>query len=311
MKKTVLVICLVALFVALGGIMGTSFASGQAEDSSYRSAAQTSTELQFVVGSKNYSVGKAKKLLSVAPFTKDARTLIPIRYVVEAIGGTIDWVQETQETSITVGTTNIVMTVGESTASVNGVVKPIDSTNPKIMPMNVNGRVFIPLRFVLETINAEVVWNPYTKTVTIRYPKPEMVEFDDTKFSIKYPSNWTKESSDDGEMFISPEGNNVSVTFESLDSTMTVTEYYNESVKDMKASIKGLKVLDQSTATIAGGEGRKITYTMPYEDITLKITHVFTVSGKVGYFVTYGADTGMYFNYSDTFNSVLSTFAIK
>ncbi|MBI4734257.1 MAG: copper amine oxidase N-terminal domain-containing protein, partial [Rubrobacteridae bacterium] len=119
MRKTVTLICLLALLAAIPGFASIGYAATStpsAPAATYQSSAQTMTELTFTIGSKEYLVGKTKKTLSAAPFTKDARTLIPIRYVIEAIGGNIDWNQDAQETSITVGTTSILMKVGESTA---------------------------------------------------------------------------------------------------------------------------------------------------------------------------------------------------
>jgi len=311
MRKAVTLICLLAMLVTIPGIASVGYAATGSPSAVYQSSAQSLTELTFTIGSKDYLVGKTKKALSAAPFTRDARTLIPIRYVVEEVGGSIEWNQEAQETSITVGATNIIMKVGESTASVNGVVKPIDSTNPKVMSINVYGRVFIPLRFVLEAINAEVVWNPYEKTVVIRYPKPELKLFDHEKFSIKYLENWSRTTEPDGETFFSPEGNSIVSGFESLDTSMTAAEYYAANLKEMKESLKDEKILEQGKVTVSGMEGHKITYTATIEDLPFKITQVFTVKGKTGYVLTYMGLAGMYANYSDSFALSLESYTIK
>lgn len=310
MKNRFSIIYVLALALILLGMSSSHLALSKPPSPVYKSSAQPLSELCFVVGSKDYKVGKIKKTMDVVPFTKDARTLLPIRYVVEAIGGKIEWFQNTQETSITVDSTNIIMKVGEPTATVNGVVKPIDSTNPKVMPLNVGRRVFIPLRFVLESIDSEVIWDPYVKLITIRYPKPELFLFDGAKYSLKYPSNWKRETDKDDSVFISPEGNNMAVMIEPFDSTATVVTYYEAFLNDIKKE-KGLKIISQTNATVSGLDSRRITYTVPNDGMVLKMTQVLTVKDKYGYIISYLADNSLYPNYSTTFDEALSSFVIK
>jgi hypothetical protein len=313
MRKIVTIVCMVALILAAVGIPGMSLAADQGSGAGYQSAAQASTELSFTIGSKDYYVGKIKKALSAAPLTKDARTLIPIRYVVEAIGGTINWTQETQETSITVGSTNIVMTVGKATALVNGVEKPIDASNTKVMPLNMNGRIFIPLRFVSETINAEVIWNPYTKTVTIRYPKPEPVTFSNSLFSFSYPSNWEKPDKSVA-LFVSPEGCSISVLSSALTASekkMTLSELVKSAEPGLREVYSDLKAGKQIKQNVSGLDGIKVTYTGSREDIPMTFTIVYVVKNGNMFVLTLGGATGVYPSYTTTFDNTIKSFTIK
>ena len=52
---------------------------------------------------------------------------------------------------------------------VNGVNKPIDPSNNKVVPEIINSRTMLPLRFVAENIGATVDWDGTTKTITITY----------------------------------------------------------------------------------------------------------------------------------------------
>jgi hypothetical protein len=62
--------------------------------------------------------------------------------------------------------------IGKSSALVNGKSTPIDSTNPKVVPLILNSRTMLPLRFIAETLGADVQWEESTKTITITYPNP-------------------------------------------------------------------------------------------------------------------------------------------
>jgi len=55
---------------------------------------------------------------------------------------------------------------------VNSKSMPIDSTNPKVVPLILNSRTMLPLRFVAESLGADVQWDGSTRTITITYPRP-------------------------------------------------------------------------------------------------------------------------------------------
>ncbi len=67
--------------------------------------------------------------------------------------------------------TKIESWTGKSIAKVNGFNAPIDSDNHKVVPMIINGRTMLPVRFVAENLGCRVDWDSKTKTVTITYPK--------------------------------------------------------------------------------------------------------------------------------------------
>jgi hypothetical protein len=54
-------------------------------------------------------------------------------------------------------------------ATVNGTLKWIDDSNPNVTPLIINGRTFVPIRFVAENLGCTVDWEPETMTITIKY----------------------------------------------------------------------------------------------------------------------------------------------
>jgi photosystem II stability/assembly factor-like uncharacterized protein len=98
------------------------------------------------------------------------RTLVPVRAVAEAMGGTVDWDAATKTASVTVGSNTLELTLGKNTALFNGTATPID-TDPKVVPVIINGRTMLPLRFVVESLGADVSYDQATKTITITYVK--------------------------------------------------------------------------------------------------------------------------------------------
>jgi len=98
-----------------------------------------------------------------------ARTFLPIRPVVEALGGDIFWSAEDQRVEIR-GKHSVVLWIGRGTAVVDGVEVPIDETNPAVQPyLAPPGRTMLPLRFIAEVLGAEVSWTNETQTIVVSY----------------------------------------------------------------------------------------------------------------------------------------------
>ncbi len=100
---------------------------------------------------------------------KNNRTLLPIRSLIESLGGTIKWNPKTREVTIELNGNTIVLTIGKNTALVNGIKTKIDPNNPNVTPIIINGRTYLPLRFIAEHLNCTITWDPVTKTITVYY----------------------------------------------------------------------------------------------------------------------------------------------
>lgn len=121
------------------------------------------------VGTTKYYVGDQPKYLDSQPIIRGGRTLLPIRFVVEAMGGSVAWYQQDRRVVVQLGSDMIELWIGKSTARVNGKEQPIDPNNPKVVPEIVNSRTMVPLRFVAEKLGAEVGWFDKTKHVVVIY----------------------------------------------------------------------------------------------------------------------------------------------
>ncbi|MBE7042538.1 MAG: glycoside hydrolase family 3 protein [Ruminococcaceae bacterium] len=96
------------------------------------------------------------------PVLMEGRTLVPIRGVIEAMNGTVDWNEEAKTTTLTLGYDVIQLTIGSDTATVNGVAYELD-----VPPQIINDRTLLPIRFIAENFHFRVDWNEETKTVII------------------------------------------------------------------------------------------------------------------------------------------------
>jgi len=122
--------------------------------------------IELFIGKKTASINGVSKEIDAPPFIKDGRTLVPIRFIAETFGALVDWDATTQSITITLDTKNIkiILQINNKTAVVNSKEVTLD-----VPPIIVNGRTFVPLRFIAESFGAEVLWDGDLKKITIIY----------------------------------------------------------------------------------------------------------------------------------------------
>lgn len=118
------------------------------------------------------------------------RTLVPIRFVSEAMGAKVDWENDTRTVVIQKDEDNIRYTIGQPMAYLNGEMLTFDSYG-----ILKESRTFVPLRFIAEMLSCDVDWKDSTKTVVIK-SAGEAVKFPEPQITVHYP-----ESKDDKRMF--------------------------------------------------------------------------------------------------------------
>ncbi|OPZ75565.1 MAG: hypothetical protein BWY80_00096 [Firmicutes bacterium ADurb.Bin456] len=129
-------------------------------DSSYSSNAV------FVIGDTNYTVNGVQMTADVAPYLKNDRTYLPVRYVATALGvadANIMWNEAEQSVVIIKGDRVIKLVIGSTNMMINGVPFGMDVAPEIVDP----GRTMLPLRWVAQALGADVQWDAATQTVTI------------------------------------------------------------------------------------------------------------------------------------------------
>jgi len=96
------------------------------------------------------------------PMIMGGRTILPIRAVVEALGGSISWNENERKITIARQDTVIEMWVDNKEMLVNGAAITND-----VPPTIIGARTYVPVRFVAENLNCDVSWDEATRTVTI------------------------------------------------------------------------------------------------------------------------------------------------
>ena len=99
------------------------------------------------------------------PLLKEGRTLLPIRAIVEKLGGKIYWDEKERKVTIDIFNKTIEMWIGKDKIKNNKIEEYIDEC-----PQIINDRTMIPIRFVIQCLDhTEIEWYSKTKTVEIIY----------------------------------------------------------------------------------------------------------------------------------------------
>lgn len=109
--------------------------------------------------------------MDVLPIIENNRTLIPIRSVMEKMGATVNWNQEESAVEVLMDDISIVLHIGDDTAKVTrnlNATPSVETFKLDVPAKAVEGRTFIPGRFVAETLGAEVNWDDANYTVIIK-----------------------------------------------------------------------------------------------------------------------------------------------
>ncbi len=97
------------------------------------------------------------------PVIVNGRTFLPVRAVVEELGGEVLWDGETQTVTLNRGGNTVVLQIDDPTAYLNGEPHVLDTA-----PVIIGEKTMLPIRFVAESFNLNVGWNNDIQEVTIQ-----------------------------------------------------------------------------------------------------------------------------------------------
>lgn len=121
-----------------------------------------SNKIVLTIGSTEATVFGSKKVNDVAPIIINDRTMLPARFVAEALGAKVEWDDAAKKVSIFKDMKKIEIYIGKAEAYINGQAVALDS--PAVIQ---NSRTYMPVRFIAESLGANVKWNDATKQVVI------------------------------------------------------------------------------------------------------------------------------------------------
>lgn len=216
-----------ALFVALC-LMATMVPAAFAAD------AKATGAITLTIGSPTMSVNGTSTTIdaegSRATLYK-GYTMLPLRSVVENMGGTVSWNAANQQITMKYNGSTVSMTLGSKTAYANGVAKSMS-----VAPFTDNGRTYVWLRSLEFFPGVTVDWRADTRQATVVYPmvagstlatQPVQLKITNTSTAIYKEIRFAPAGTEDW-------GNNILTTQLYANSIQTVTANFAKVKYDMQ-----------------------------------------------------------------------------
>jgi len=89
-----------------------------------------------------------------------------MRAIFEELGAKVEWDESTGTVTGVLGETTVTLSVGNTVAFVNWKPKRLD-----VPPEIINDKTMVPVRFIAESLGADVFWQDSTQTVIINHLK--------------------------------------------------------------------------------------------------------------------------------------------
>jgi uncharacterized protein YvpB len=102
------------------------------------------------------------------PVFIDGRTLVPLRDILETLEARVNWDGSIKTVTVLKENKHVIFQIGSSIAYINGQKDELD-TPAQIL----NGRTMVPLRFVSETLGANIQWDGATHSIHVYTQKEE------------------------------------------------------------------------------------------------------------------------------------------
>lgn len=107
--------------------------------------------IKMKINDVNYSINGKSKKMDAKPFIKNNRTLVPLRFVVEALGGEVNWDGENRLVSVNSNGKNIELKIDSPIIKIDG--KDIKIDQAAIIK---GDRTYVPIRFIAENLDMVV-----------------------------------------------------------------------------------------------------------------------------------------------------------
>ena len=107
--------------------------------------------IKMKINDVNYSINGESKKMDAKPFIKNNRTLVPLRFVVEALGGEVNWDGENRLVSVNSNGKNIELKIDSPIIKIDGKDVKIDQA-----AIIKGDRTYVPIRFIAENLDMVV-----------------------------------------------------------------------------------------------------------------------------------------------------------
>jgi trimeric autotransporter adhesin len=119
-------------------------------------------KVSLIIDNPSIRVNGAAQAIDQAPVIEAGNTLVPVRFVAEALGALVEWDQDERKATIIRGGKMMEFRIGDKDYLTDGIRRTAE-----VPPVFRNERTMVPLRVLSEYLGWQVGWNGQTRTVTL------------------------------------------------------------------------------------------------------------------------------------------------
>lgn len=127
----------------------------------------------------NGEVREADPINKISPMIIGERTLIPLRTVIEAVDGKVNWKEDEQKITITVNNSVLELWVDKNVGTLNN-----ESFTMDVSPRIINNTTMIPIRFISEKCGLNLNWEPTNQSISLSTKNDYIATFSGNKISL-------------------------------------------------------------------------------------------------------------------------------
>jgi trimeric autotransporter adhesin len=127
-----------------------------------QAAPEVKNQVKMAVNKKSLTVNGKSMTIDQPPVIIQERTMVPVRLLVEAMGGQVDWLDEERRVTVRKGDHLIDMWIDKNILVVDG-----KTINYDVSPLIVNERTMLPLRLIAESLGWKVGWEDSSMSITL------------------------------------------------------------------------------------------------------------------------------------------------
>lgn len=120
--------------------------------------------IKMKINDVNYTVNGEKKKMDAKPFISNSRTLVPLRFIVEAIGGDVSWDGDNRVVTVNSHGKELILPIDSKKITVNGKEIAIDQA-----AIIKGDRTYVPIRFIAENLEMNVNYIHESREIEISY----------------------------------------------------------------------------------------------------------------------------------------------
>lgn len=108
--------------------------------------------------------------MDVSPRIINGRTMVPLRSIFESLGAEVKWINSTSTAIAILGSNKVKLQLNNPKASINSKEIILD-----VPAQIVEGRTLVPIRFIAESLGAQVSWDNKNRIVNINTKTEEKI----------------------------------------------------------------------------------------------------------------------------------------